>query len=269
MKHLMHNKIIETHDKICKWFHSRAKKKFSPFYVSFDIRDSGYKIAPVDANLYPAGFNNICQIDKESCYEWAYQYISSYYGLKIHHIGLLVENHTSNFYYWDNVYWIKQLLSEAGYKVSVLIPKEYKEKFTMKSSSGFQIEILPFCLESNGKISIDSELDLIISNNDFSADFDLEFQNLNIPINPPIAMGWNSRRKSSFFEKYNGLVEEFCDILDVESNFLKIKTEKFEHFDLEDRESVERLSKINFNFSKGFKKKSIKNLQLNMNPTHL
>ena len=89
---------------------------------------------------------------RKSSYEWAYQYISSHYGSKIHHIGLLAENHTSNLYYWDNVYWIKQLLCEAGYKVSVLIPKMHKEKFIMKSASGFQIEISPLHFESGGKL---------------------------------------------------------------------------------------------------------------------
>ena len=33
------------------------------FYCSVDLRDSGDKIAPVDCNLFPAGFNNICEID--------------------------------------------------------------------------------------------------------------------------------------------------------------------------------------------------------------
>ena len=30
-----------------------------PFYCSVDLRNAGYKLAPVDTNLFPAGFNNL------------------------------------------------------------------------------------------------------------------------------------------------------------------------------------------------------------------
>ena len=34
-----------------------------PFYSSVDIRESKSKFAPIDNNLYPAGFNNLCLLD--------------------------------------------------------------------------------------------------------------------------------------------------------------------------------------------------------------
>ena len=34
-----------------------------PFYSSVDIRESREKYAPVDHNMYPAGFNNLCNVD--------------------------------------------------------------------------------------------------------------------------------------------------------------------------------------------------------------
>jgi glutamate--cysteine ligase len=33
----------------------------TPLYTSVDIRDAGFKIAIVDTNLFPAGFNNLCE----------------------------------------------------------------------------------------------------------------------------------------------------------------------------------------------------------------
>ena len=38
---------------------------WTPFYASFDIRDSGFKIAPVDANCFPSGWNNVDASDLE------------------------------------------------------------------------------------------------------------------------------------------------------------------------------------------------------------
>src|ERR1700704_5587202 len=49
-----------------EWHMEHARKAPPPFYCSIDLRDSGHKIVPVDSNLYPAGFNNICPEDLRS-----------------------------------------------------------------------------------------------------------------------------------------------------------------------------------------------------------
>ena len=55
----LHSSIIKNHMKIEAWFRNQWIKYPAPFYTSIDIRNSGYKIAPVDTNLFPAGFNNL------------------------------------------------------------------------------------------------------------------------------------------------------------------------------------------------------------------
>jgi glutamate--cysteine ligase len=242
MKHLLHDKIVAKHTELQKWYKDRVIPKHIPFYCSFDIRDSGFKIAPVDANLYPAGFNNICQTDKESSFDLAKDYIQSHYGSSIKNIGLLVEEHTSNFFYWDNVYWIKTLLTEAGYNVRVLLPNEHTDKKTFKSASGFSVEAYPITIDPEGRVSSEDKLDLIISNNDFSTAFDSWAKDVSTPINPPLSMGWHSRTKDSFFKVYNELVEEFCEITDLSCAMLKIKTETFDGFDLKNEESISKLT---------------------------
>lgn len=41
------------------WFREQWLKITPPFYTSVDLRNSGFKLAPVDTNLFPAGFNNL------------------------------------------------------------------------------------------------------------------------------------------------------------------------------------------------------------------
>ena len=55
----LHNCIINSHVEIESWFRKQWIKYPAPFYSSIDIRNSGFKIAPVDTNLFPAGFNNL------------------------------------------------------------------------------------------------------------------------------------------------------------------------------------------------------------------
>ena len=55
---------IETHflehqAKIEAWFRQQWLITPAPFYGSVDLRNAGFKLAPVDTNLFPAGFNNL------------------------------------------------------------------------------------------------------------------------------------------------------------------------------------------------------------------
>src|SRR5882757_4711221 len=96
---ILHKKIIENCDQVQAWFKSKNQSLAFPFYSSFDLRDAGFKIVPVDANIYPAGFNNICLIDRESAVDVAKVFIDSHYSPDTKKIVLLTEEHTQNPYY--------------------------------------------------------------------------------------------------------------------------------------------------------------------------
>ena len=55
----LHSCIIDNHNQIETWFRRQWIKYPPPFYSSIDIRTSGFKIAPIYTNLFPAGFNNM------------------------------------------------------------------------------------------------------------------------------------------------------------------------------------------------------------------
>jgi glutamate--cysteine ligase len=42
-----------------RWFRLEWMEHTPPFYTSVDIRNAGFKLAPVDTNLYPGGWNNL------------------------------------------------------------------------------------------------------------------------------------------------------------------------------------------------------------------
>ena len=41
------------------WFRKQWMDHAAPFYASVDLRNAGFKLAPVDTNLFPGGFNNL------------------------------------------------------------------------------------------------------------------------------------------------------------------------------------------------------------------
>lgn len=61
MQNIIHPNLEKD---INNWFKTKFNGFTLPFYSSIDLRNSGYKIAPVDANLFPAGFNNLSEVSK-------------------------------------------------------------------------------------------------------------------------------------------------------------------------------------------------------------
>ena len=239
----IHKKIISNKSQLNAWFAEKEKEVFFPFYSSVDLRDSGSKIVPVDANLFPAGFNNICEVDRDNIPPIMSQYIQQFYGTQ-KKIILLTEEHSQNLYYWDNVYMLKEMLNGSAGSVVVCVPgKNISQPTTITSASGQEIHVhlLNQSLDSTG---------LIISNNDFSAHYEVP---AHIPLNPSPQLGWKYRRKDRFFKEYNSLAVEFAQIIQIHPWHLTIKTELFEPFNLEDPSSLKKLKSSLSEFLKNLK----------------
>jgi glutamate--cysteine ligase len=236
----LHNQMLKNHEQICQWFTAKVENLSYPIYSSYDIRDAGYKISNVDANIFPAGFNNICPVDKETSETLMANYIKRHYG-DVKNILLVTEEHTNNAYYWENVYTIKSLIESAGINVKVAIPRELAQPLVVTSASGREIEV--HSALATGSLLKELNPDLIISNNDFSEQYEEWAKTvLDFPMNPPHELGWFQRKKSTYFKYYNQLVQEFSKIAETDPFLLNVATELFENFDITDEKSRELLA---------------------------
>src|SRR5437868_7712606 len=64
-----------------------------PFYASVDLRNAGFKLAPVDTNLFPAGFNNLNPDFLPLCIQAAQNTLEKIYP-GCQNILLIPESHT-------------------------------------------------------------------------------------------------------------------------------------------------------------------------------
>jgi len=55
----LEQRILESMPAIERWFRLEWMEHTPPFYSSVDLRNAGFKLAPVDTNLFPGGFNNL------------------------------------------------------------------------------------------------------------------------------------------------------------------------------------------------------------------
>jgi glutamate--cysteine ligase len=235
----VHQNICSNKNKLTDWYCNQIKKCSYPIYSSYDIRDSGFKISNVDANIFPAGFNNICQTDRDNAVELMEKYLSGHYQ-NVKSILLLAEEHTGNPHYWDNVATIRGLLTEAGAQVMVGVPRHLEAPWLMKSAKGIEVEVQSAFGDSEAVQKF--KPDLIISNNDFSQAHAEWADSLKVPMNPPRGLGWYQRKKSRYFHHYNQLVKEFSELAGLDPFILNVKTELFEKFDLDDDEALKKLA---------------------------
>ncbi len=254
----VHKQTLANMDAICKWFAQKTSELSYPIYSSYDIRDAGYKISNVDANIYPAGFNNICPADKETSVGLMANYISKHYG-PVQNILLVTEEHTKNPYYWENVYTIRSLIESSGKTVKIAIPRPMAEPLIVTSSTGREMELHSAALDSPLMNSF--KPDLVISNNDFSEAYEEWAKTMTYPMNPPRELGWYQRKKSTYFKHYNRLVNEFSAIAQIDPFLLRVETELFENFDIAEEVSrnalAERVDAVLAQLSEDYQRRGV------------
>ena len=202
MKNRVHEKLLSQCDELIEWYNKKLEKAYVPFYASFDIRDAGFKIGNVDGNIFPAGFNNICQVDKDNAPDLITEFLNKEFP-QVKSILLLTEDHLKNIYYWENIITIKELLLEAGYQVDVgMLSEDLESEIELESFSGKKIIVQKIKSEAGQLMTKNGASDLVITNNDFSN----AYENISFDktlMTPRRELGWYQRKKHSYFENYN------------------------------------------------------------------
>lgn len=250
----LHSKLLNKYEAIVDFFKSKMASCKFPVYTSIDIRDSGFKVAPVDANVYPAGFNNICDVDRENAPDIFYEYIRKHYGQNCQNILLLTEENTKNLFYWDNISAIATMIEEAGFKCKVSFPLQGFVTSQMTSAMGRQVPIAKLFYDPEGNLKADQmQPDLIVSNNDFTKPYPF-LQKASYPLNPPQEMGWHNRKKHDHFIFYNQLAIKLCDTIDLDPWVFTIETRLVKDFSWNSKESLKHLADHIDNFLADLKK---------------
>ena len=55
----LERRILDNDTTVERWLRTQWQEHTPPFYSSVDLRNAGFKLAPVDTNLFPGGFNNL------------------------------------------------------------------------------------------------------------------------------------------------------------------------------------------------------------------
>ncbi len=110
--------MLDAMPKIEHWFRCQWLEYGSPFYASVDLRNSGFKLAPVDTNLFPGGFNNLNRDFLPLSVQAAMVAVEKVCP-EAHRLLIIPENHTRNTYYLRNVVELVHIMKQAGLDVRV------------------------------------------------------------------------------------------------------------------------------------------------------
>ena len=212
----LERQVLDQRPEIERWFRTQWREHEAPFYTSVDLRNSGFKLAPVDTNLYPGGFNNLNPEFLPLCVHAAMSAVQKICP-DSRRVMLVPENHTRNLHYLQNVAVLKRILEGTGLTVRIgsLIP-DLKEPMVVETSGGEKLTLEPIIRKGN-RAGLDGfDPCAVLVNNDLSAGVPAVLRGIEQEVVPPLAAGWTTRRKSHHFHAYDRVAENFAKLIGID-----------------------------------------------------
>jgi glutamate--cysteine ligase len=212
----LERQLLAQSIRIEHWFRSQWLEHTPPFYGSVDLRNSVYKLAPVDTNLYPGGFNNLNPDFNDLCVQAAMTAVEKICP-DARDALLIPENHTRNQFYLQNVATLARILRHAGMNVRIgsLLPG-LDAPMEVDLPNGKKLKLEPLKRKGN-RLGLDGfDPCVVLLNNDLSAGIPDILRNVEQPLFPPLHAGWAVRRKSKHFEAYNDVAKDFAEMLGID-----------------------------------------------------
>ena len=235
--------LLQNQTRIEAWFRQKWKQHQPPFYGSVDIRNAGYKMASIDMNLFPGGFNNLnpnfiplASIAAQDAVDRACDHARS--------VLLVPENHTRNTFYLQNVYALAGILRNAGFEVRIgSLNPEITEAVELETALGNRLTIEPL-LRTRGRVHLADGFSpcFVLLNNDLSAGVPEILQDISQTVLPPLHGGWTTRRKTEHFAAYNRIAAEFAELLGIDEWQINPYFEKIGGLNFQEREGEDALA---------------------------
>jgi glutamate--cysteine ligase len=213
----LEQRILDFTPAIERWFRLEWMEHTPPFYCSVDIRNAGFKLAPVDTNLFPGGWNNLAPEMLPLAVQAAMAAIEKICP-EARNLLVVPENHTRNSFYLANVLQLKRIFHQAGLNVRFgSLSPDIKEPTKLNLPTGESITLEPL-IRTDRRLGLkDFDPCTILLNNDLSAGIPGMLEDINEQyLLPPLHAGWSVRRKSRHFKAYEEVAKRFGKLLGID-----------------------------------------------------
>jgi len=213
----LERRFLDATPRIERWLRGQWQEHTPPFYASTDLRNAGFKLAPVDTNLFPGGFNNLNPDFHPLAVQAAMVAIEKICP-EARNLLLIPENHTRNRFYLQNVAELVSILRQTGLNVRIgSLLQEVTAPMPVELPDGGMLLLEPLRRVGN-RLGLDGfDPCAVLLNNDLSAGVPPILQGIDEQfVLPPLHAGWATRRKSNHFAAYDEVANEFGSMLGID-----------------------------------------------------
>ncbi len=238
----LEQRILDSMPAIERWFRLEWMEHTPPFYSAVDIRNAGFKLAPVEANLFPGGWNNLTPEMLPLAVQAAMAAIEKICP-EARNLLLIPENYSKNTFYLSSLAQLRRIFHMAGLNVRIgSIDPAIKKTTTMELPDGESVTLEPV-IRGKRRLGVkDFDPCTILLNNDLSAGVPGILEEIHEQyLLPPLHAGWATRRKSRHFKCYEEVAKRMGKLLGVDPWLINPMFDTCADVDLREDEDLARL----------------------------
>ncbi len=216
----LEQRILDSMPAIERWFRLEWMEHTPVFYSSVDVRNAGFKLAPVDTSLYPGGWNNLTPAMLPLAVQAAMVAIEKICP-EAKNLLLIPENHNnnaSNTFYLSSIAQLRRVFHMAGLNVRIgSIDPDIKQNTTVELPNGETIVLEPVIRNAKRLGLKDFDPCTILLNNELTKGVPGILEELHEQyLLPPLHGSGSIRRKSTHYKSYEDVCKRFGKLLGVD-----------------------------------------------------
>jgi glutamate--cysteine ligase len=239
----LEQRVLDSMSAIERWFRLEWMEHTPPFYSSVDVRNAGFKLAPVDTDLFPASWHNLTPSMLPLAVQAAMAAIEKICP-EARNLLIIPENNVRNTFYLSNLAQLRRVFHMAGLNVRIgSISPDVKKATKIELPDGESITLEPV-IRTKGRLGVkDFDPCTILLNTDLSAGVPGILEDLNEQyLLPPLHASWTTRRKSMHFKCYEEVCKRFGKLIGVDPWLINPMFDKCGEVDLDSEAGLETLT---------------------------
>lgn len=229
----LEQRILDSMPAIERWFRLEWMEHTPAFYSSADVRNAGFKLAPVSTNLFPSCWNNLLPSMLPLAVQAAMAAVEKFCPAA-RNLLIVPENKARNPFYLSNLAQLCRIFHMAGLHVRIgSISPDINTSTAFELPGGEKITLEP-AMRIKGRLGVkDFDPCTILLNSHLRAGIPGILEDLNEQILlPPLHASSTLRSQSLHFRCYEEIAKRFGKLIGIDPWLIAPLFEEFSHIDL-------------------------------------
>ncbi len=239
----LEQRVLDSMPAIERWFRLEWMEHTPPFYSSVDVRNAGFKLAPVEMDYTPLAWNNLTEAMLPLAVQAAMAAIEKICP-EARNLLIVPDRQVHNTSYLTSLAQLRRVFHMAGLNVRIgSISPDIKKATTLELPGGESITLEPV-VRTKRRIGVkDFDPCTILLNNDLRAGVPGILEELHEQfVLPPLHASAAVRRKSTYFKCYEEISKRFGKLIGVDPWLIYPISERWEAVDADTPAAREALA---------------------------